>query len=354
MKEKELWYRKLGFYNNPFTIKPSAFNDELLGCPAVVSEVGNGVVAGKIVHVHGDYGNGKSTLLKYILNRFGGRGKLAYFSCNRVEHNLDVKRLLNGKYGFLGKLFDLKPKNMILLLDEAQFLAKEDYAKLLHFYDTGNLKSIVLVARDSVLESMPERMQRLTAVHRLSQLSPDDAVKLVKKRVGKLPLLPDDVIREAFRKSASNPRIFLKNCELLCRYAVENGMERVTLNLVSQLPNYAAVTEAEARPEPKQQAVAVSAYSAKAVMPETSKEPLQETMPEDDAEIDDILDAVSKAPETPPVEDKRHEAPVQPKKEALKIVPEDEFQEHSSLAGESASEHAMSDEDKRSAEELYY
>ena len=35
----ETWYNKLGFYNNPFSIKPAAFNDDIFGLGGTVENI---------------------------------------------------------------------------------------------------------------------------------------------------------------------------------------------------------------------------------------------------------------------------------------------------------------------------
>ncbi|MFA5887525.1 MAG: AAA family ATPase [Candidatus Nanoarchaeia archaeon] len=237
MSETELWYKKMGFAENPFSIKPAIYSDSVYGYPNVIAEVAKSIAAGKVVFVRGNYGNGKSTMLKHLLKKFGGQGKLAYFSCNRLEDRLDVKRILNGRYGFFGKVFDLKPKNMILLLDEAQHLAKEDFNAIMHYFDSGNLKSVVFVAKEPITESMPERLQRAVSVHNLDAVSSSDAVAIVRKRIGHLGILSDDIIKDVFKKSGFNVRVMLKNCEMLCRYAINKGLNSVNSDLVELLPS---------------------------------------------------------------------------------------------------------------------
>jgi len=249
MKES-IWYRQLGFYNNPFSIKPAAFHDELLGCNAV-SEVIRSILDKGIVFVEGHYGNGKTTLLRHILNRFGGRGKVIYFNCARIGHALDIKKLLNERYGFIGRLLNLKPKDMILLLDEAQYLGKSDYEALLHYYSLGHFRSIVFVGKQCNNDALPERLRQILRLVSLGQVSEKDAVSIIRKRIGNFPMISDEIIKMVFRMSDYNVRQLLKNCELLCRYAVENETS-LTEELVSSLLSTKEVVQ---KPEEKEEEV---------------------------------------------------------------------------------------------------
>ncbi len=65
--------------------------------------------------------------------------------------------------------------------------------------------------------------------YRLESLTPEQAVKLVRERVGDLQLLTDVVIKRVFCCSGRNPRRLLKHCEQLCRYAVEHNLDYISV-----------------------------------------------------------------------------------------------------------------------------
>ncbi len=235
MKAKEIWYKQLGFHNNPFSIKPAAFYDDLLGYDHVVKKVNYSIATNKLVYVEGDYGNGKSTLLRRILHRFGGRGKIIYFSCNRIESSLNINKLLNGKYGKIGKLLNLKPKNMILLLDEAHWLPKEDYSRVLRYFRGGYFRSIVFVGKHYDESVFVDGFKGSLEHIKLGEISAEDAVSLIRKRVGLLPLLDDDMIKHLFEKADNNVRKLLKYCEKACKAAIERDEEVVTPEIVEDI-----------------------------------------------------------------------------------------------------------------------
>ncbi|MDI6737337.1 MAG: ATP-binding protein [Nanoarchaeota archaeon] len=332
MKETELWYRKLGFAENPFSIKPGIYSDSVYGYPNVIAEVAKGVSAGKIQFVRGNYGNGKSTMLKYLLRKFGGQGRLAYFSCNRMEDRLDVKRILNGRYGFVGKVLDLKPKNMILLLDEAQYLSKEDFNNILRYYDSGNLKSVLFVAKEPINNFMPERMQRAVAVHMLDSVSDSDAVAIVRKRVGTSGIMSDEVIKQVFWNSGYNIRILLKNCEMLCRYAINKGFKSVTPGMVELLPS---AREEKAPEERKEMPV-----------PKHFEPLVRAIRQERKDEVEEALDAKPVVPE--------HKA--QPVKGEPAEIPEEKHSVKSEVLKDPLEQGLLEEDEKKGhpAEELYY
>ncbi len=221
----ELWYKQFGFHNNPFSIKPLAFHDEIMGYDVdlVLTKIQNG----EVLFLEGDYGKGKTTILKKIVRKFGGQKKVVYYSYNRTEANVDFDRLIKERHGFFGSLFS-DDNNLILLLDEAENLSPEDSENLTAMHQK-NFKSIVLVGKDYNNLGNANGLQTMIGANiiRLGELTEDDAINIVRKRIGYINLLSDDIIKVIFKKSGRNPRSLLKNCEDICKHAVEQGYRQV-------------------------------------------------------------------------------------------------------------------------------
>jgi len=229
-----IWYKQLGFYNNPFSIKPAAFHDNLFGYEDLVARVIKSVDAGNFVFIEGEYGRGKTTILKHLLRYFGGHKKVIYFSVNRVEKRMQIRRLLNERYGRIGKWFDIRPKDMILLLDEVQEMDGKDVEKMLKFQKEGNFKSIVFVGQKYNETNFPANVAKNLKLFKLENMTENDAVSLIRKRIGKLEFFNDNVIKKIFVMSHHNARAMLKNCEILCRKAVDYGSEKITDKMLEE------------------------------------------------------------------------------------------------------------------------
>ncbi len=224
-----VWYNQLGFYNNPFSIKPAPYHSEMFGNTQLDITLDK-VRSGSVVFVDGDYGTGKTTLLKRLIMEFGGKKRLVYYSCNRKNDALNIDRLLNGGRGFFARLFGMKMNDPIMLFDEAQELDDADSDIICDAYNNSKIKSIVFVGKDYSTVRFTNGLKGLIGnnIIRLGALSDDDAVKLVRKRVGSIKLLSDDIIKKCNSLSGGIPRKLLKNCEAVCRYVVENCEDTVT------------------------------------------------------------------------------------------------------------------------------
>ncbi|MCP3682842.1 MAG: hypothetical protein GY861_09150 [bacterium] len=229
-----LWYKQLGFYSNPFSIKPAAFHNEVIGYNLEL--VFDKLEEGTIQFIKGPLGTGKTTILKHILNRFGGKKKVMYY-CYGPYEKINTKNLLNGRYGIWGKMLDMMPRDMILLVDESDNMKKKDAEDILRYFREGYLKSVVFFGFDFKKSGFPKEMDKFIKKNTVSLkiLNGSDAVELIRKRIGSIGMLPDNIIKQLYALSDNNMRLLLENCEDLCRAAVLNGDDKVTEKQLKEL-----------------------------------------------------------------------------------------------------------------------
>ncbi len=216
------WYELLQFSENPFSIKPGAIDCNLAGNDRLLKEVLKKVKTGKVCYVQGDYGFGKTTLLKQI-KKEGEHATVAYYNCNSKEKQIDFEKLLS-EVSFFHWVLNWKSKNVVLLLDEVHELGKRDCESLVEYYKKGYLKSIVLVSKSGD-SKFTFNLRRLIGNNRFSMnhIDEETVIQVVRKRVGETCFTDDD-IRRIFSRSGGNPRLVLRYCEDICKKAFEvNG-----------------------------------------------------------------------------------------------------------------------------------
>ncbi len=222
-----LWYKNLGFKENPLTIKPGALTDEIVAYD--LEEIYDNVEAGNVQFIEGPYGMGKSTILKNIINEFGNDKRIVYYSANRSGAKVNFSKILNEKRSLMGKMLNMRPKEIVLLVDESEYLAAEDFDELKVLYEKNVLKSIVFVG--SIFDELKINDYFTDLVKddiiTLVELDEAEAVSLIRSRIGSIEFISDDVIKMVYEKSEKNPRILLKNTEEVCRHAYELGDDLV-------------------------------------------------------------------------------------------------------------------------------
>lgn len=218
---QKLWYEELKYKKNPFSIKPQ-LKGELHGRSEEISQIISAIGHNNFIIVEGEYGVGKTTMLKKIISKFGGARKVIYYSCNRLTGSLDVERLLINRFGALTRVLKIKSKQMILLLDEAQSLSEQDIRQLREYYSIGYLRSVVLVTHDKRELNLPNSLAMAVKqfTYTLSEMSVEDAISMIRERIGSHPLLTDEVITQIYSRD-SRVRAFLKNCDLFMRHMTE-------------------------------------------------------------------------------------------------------------------------------------
>ncbi|MBI2136896.1 ATP-binding protein [Candidatus Woesearchaeota archaeon] len=204
------WYEKHGYNEDPFSTRKGVFIEKAVNLTEPAEELAYHIGAGNIILVEGEKGTGKTALVFAAMERFKGEGRLIYFDCSKDKVNL--KKLLQNRHGIFGKVLNILPKNMVLLLDNFRELPMQEIERAKYYYDNNYLRSIVFVGNGT--STLPANiMDRIgNRVIRLKKLTDNDAIQLVKNRLGSLELLPEKTIRKIYRKSSGDANKFLENC----------------------------------------------------------------------------------------------------------------------------------------------
>ena len=213
------WYEHHGYAEDPFKVSDGPI-DKAVNLNKPTSELLYNVEAGNMVVIEGGKGTGKTTLLSAVIEHFRGERKVVYFDCSKDD--VDIKKLMQGKYGVIGRLFNLTPKGMVLLLDNFKGVSKKEMERAKFFYDNNYIRSIVFTGTASNLaENIADRVGE--RIIKLKALGVNDAVELVKNRLGTLDFLSAKIVKKLHKKSKSDTVLFLENCSKACAAATKAG-----------------------------------------------------------------------------------------------------------------------------------
>lgn len=208
----ELWYKKLGYYENPFLINPLKESSAMLGQEKQLKDALYYIKSGSLVFVQGPAGGGKTKFLQTIIKSF--RGRIIYVNVAKLKKNLDIERLLRKRAG----AFKKTPRDMILLLDNVNELSLVNLERIKYFYDQGYIQSIVFTGNSMGRVKFPESMKSRIGKRliKLDDLSPTHAVLLALHRLDEPidedePLISKNLLKKVFDKSKKNPKNYLIN-----------------------------------------------------------------------------------------------------------------------------------------------
>ncbi len=201
------WYEELDYDENPFSIEGQTYGFENL-----IDELDYAVNAGNMVLIEGEEGTGKTKLLKEIIKRYSGFKRVAYVDCKNLENEPDIELLLKKRNGIIKRMLNIKPKNMIVLLDDVDKLSSKNCERIKYYFDQNYIRSVIFSSRTSQgLQCSDSVRQRISRIVKMKPLSDYEAVQLVREKVG--DLLSDYLIKEVYKLSDRNMKTFLKNCE---------------------------------------------------------------------------------------------------------------------------------------------
>ncbi|MCM2325386.1 MAG: AAA family ATPase [Candidatus Woesearchaeota archaeon] len=239
------WYNKLGFHSNPFSIKPAAYSSMVA---YDVDYLIKKIKDSEMIFIEGEYGTGKTTILKTIINNFRGKNKIIYYSFNS-ESKFDIEKLVDGANSVIRKVTGLKHRNMILMLDETHTMTAEEGKEVLRYYQEGILQSVVFVSNSYQEMDIYDELKNYLKnnVIKTVALNQDEAIELIRSRIGDISLFSKKVLKRIFDLSDKNPRRFLEYCEDIARYAVE----RDEMKVLDEHVDAVLKIKPEAKVEPK-------------------------------------------------------------------------------------------------------
>ena len=213
-----VWYKKQGYYDNPFMLAPMKERSGLLGNEEQLANLIYYIQSGSLVFVQGPKGSGKTKLLRKAIRSF--RGRIIYVNAKNLVKTIDMEALLRKKNGLAGNVFGSKPRDMILFIDNATELSRVNFERIKFYYDKGYLQSVVFSGTQYKDVAFPASMQQRIGkrVIDVATLTDEQAVDLVLERLDEERsddehLITPELIKAVWVKSDKNPRKLLMNLQ---------------------------------------------------------------------------------------------------------------------------------------------
>ena len=225
------WFEELNFDSNPFTRETKT-----VGYEDVLEESDYTIVSGNILFIEDEKGNGKTKVLKEVIRKFGGHGKIIYVDCMKLEKELNVERLLKDANGVMGRLMNQKPKNMILLLDNIEHLSSRNCERIKYYYDQNHLRSVIFTGSSLEKLNLPGSLKhRIHKVMKLEPLTDYEAVQIVRDKIG-YDILTDRMLKDIWKFSGKTVKEYLMNCERVCKvFAQKKELKEEDIHKILQV-----------------------------------------------------------------------------------------------------------------------
>lgn len=216
------WHKKFG--SRELNLNPLETDYSLVGREREAKEILYRIESGNMLLIEGLPGSGKTALLKYAIDNFEGEGKVVYVDAAKLSRRLDITRML-------------RKRGMILLMDNVHYLSKKNNLRIKHYFDQDLIKSVVFTTTGygsvSFTNSIKDRIGR--SIIKLKALPLAKALKVAKERLDSRSL-PDNVLKQLYRESNRNIKEFLRSCNMLYNYAVQQGKSRVSADDIKKMP----------------------------------------------------------------------------------------------------------------------
>ncbi len=221
-----MWWKKIELGENPFSTSPDF---EPFGLEKAIDEAAYRIESGSIVFIEGSRGLGKTSVLKSLIRRFRGKGRVIFVDAAKIERDINIERLMRERYGFWGRLLGVVPKDMILLVDNVQMLSRKNAERVKFYFDNNYLKSVVFTGLSYAKAAIPRGLRERIGSHviRLSPLGEEEAVEAIRARIGSR-LMSREILKKIYKLSGRDMVKFLGNCDSLCGKYIEDAEDSIT------------------------------------------------------------------------------------------------------------------------------
>ncbi len=230
-----IWYKRFGYKSNPFERDPFKIDYTLINSVHILEDLLYLVKVGSLAVIQSPEGGGKTTTLRQIVDAFKGQGRVVYIDALKVGKSLDIEDVLNRKNSpLLSFVSSKKPKNMILLLDNVEYLSSTNCEKIKYYFDQNYIQSVVFATSNyesfQISQSLKDRI--MNQVFTLPAINKYDALRIIRNRFSDAFFLGDDAIYRIFKLSGENIKFTIRNCENVCRFVVQEGRGEVLLKYI--------------------------------------------------------------------------------------------------------------------------
>ena len=226
------WFRELGFVDNPLSIKPR-FKGRLFGYDALLEEIFYRIESGNMIFLEGKVG--KTSVLLKIIEKYKGKGKVAYIDCRKEKQELDIGKVVRRGRKIIKSKGDI-PKEMIMLLDNVSELSRKNTHRMKYFFDQGNILSIIFtgerLANARIPLSIKHRIGKRN--YKLKDLTEDEAVDLVLDRLDFKDYLGEEQIYKIAARSSNLNELFA-NCEAALQLMIDENENSVDDRLIKKI-----------------------------------------------------------------------------------------------------------------------
>ncbi len=257
MENKKRLFKELGWKSNPFTLEicTQSFIPQKEEIKKIISAIED---RQKHILITGPTGVGKTTLLKWIENKYPS----FYIPKPPVEDKeiVTVFRTKLLKKGFIEKIFQkeddmnlynltekynnkYKTRQMLLLIDEAHETRVQTLEWIRSLTEQMEGMTLILTGlprlRSEYLGHLETLMQRISVDIELKPLTKEETIDLIKKRITLMggknmdPFTLDAAI-EIYNQTGGFPREIIKKCNELIDKAVRENKKIIDLTLLGK------------------------------------------------------------------------------------------------------------------------
>jgi predicted AAA+ superfamily ATPase len=226
-----MWYKRFGYSFDPFLRDPLKAHYTAVSHEKLVRYLSAQLQSGHLCIVDGPQGFGKTTILKQLLSRLAK--KIYYVDAQTLSS--DIEHVLSSKLSLVRRIFEGKPKLILLLVDNADCLSAKNLEKIKYYFDQDYILGAVLaVTKLDKSRFSGGFLDRVSTIARIQPLHELESLRIVRERFTHQYFLPDETVLAIISHCKGNVCQLLNTCSAVCAKVAKAGKLEVTPKHVSE------------------------------------------------------------------------------------------------------------------------
>ncbi len=106
------------------------------------------LISGNMIFLQIGLNEQKRKILESGITQFKNERRILYLNCAKIGQDPNIKKVFQKRYWIIGSLLNMRPKNMIILIDNIRYMSHKNCEIIKYYFDQDRIKSVLFIGED--------------------------------------------------------------------------------------------------------------------------------------------------------------------------------------------------------------
>lgn len=106
------------------------------------------LISGNMIFFQTELNEQKRKVIGSVIKQFKDERRILYLDCAKIGQDPNIKKVFQKRYWIIGSLLNMRPKNMIILIDNIRYMSHKNCEVIKYYFDQDRIKSVLFIGED--------------------------------------------------------------------------------------------------------------------------------------------------------------------------------------------------------------